>query len=331
MIDLRELPADGIRFEQLIRELLSRSGFEVHWTGVGPDGGRDLIFIEEAEGQLAPFKRKWLVSCKHRAHSGQSVGVDEIADINDACEAVGADGFLLVCSTQPSSSAVRRLEEIERRGKLLARYWDGIEIEKRLNTPTTLSLIYLFFAKSARIIEWNIYNTNSPSFWAANFKDYFIYLSSRLTSAFPSLKDAEEIIKKIEKIPLPKGDDWARHYLRPRAIYYDNKNEQYYVFIDYLYPAGKLEDVLEPKVLNDFLKDGEGLYSDGVGMWKITFWDLEYIDCNQTSDSFELDHKKFYEPLINNFKIGLTRGNTLSEMKLWKKVRALRGGKLVKL
>lgn len=198
MIDFKELPADGIKFEQLIRELLFRSGFEVHWTGVGPDGGQDLIFIETSKGHLAPFKRKWLVSCKHNAHAGQSVGVDEITDINDKCVAVDADAFLLVCSTQPSSAVVRRLEEIEQRGNLLARYWDGIEIENRLNTPSTLSLIYLFFEEFAKSIEWKIYNTKSPSFWAGNFKDYFIYLSCRLTSAFPNLKDAEEIIKKIE-------------------------------------------------------------------------------------------------------------------------------------
>ncbi len=30
----RSLPSDGIQFEQLVREMLIRSGFEVHWTGV---------------------------------------------------------------------------------------------------------------------------------------------------------------------------------------------------------------------------------------------------------------------------------------------------------
>jgi len=327
MIDFAELPSDGIKFEQLIRELLSRSGFEVHWTGVGPDGGRDIIFIEKSKGQLAPFKRKWLVSCKHYANSGKSVGIDDIADINDACEAVGADGFLLVCSTQPTSSVVRRLEEIEERGRILAKYWDGIEIEKRLNTPSTLGLIYLFFTESSKSIGWNIYNTDSPSFWAANFKDYFIYFGCRLTNAFPNLKDAEEIIKRIESIPLPEGETWFRHYLRPRAIYYDNKHEQFFVFVDYLFPTGKLKDVLEPKALNEFLKDGAGLYSDEESMWYLTFWDIEYVDSNQTSDSFEPDHKKFYEPFMNNYKTGMTRGNTISEKTLWKNVLVYRGGK----
>jgi hypothetical protein len=75
MLNFKELPVDGVAFEQLIRELLLRSEFEVHWTGVGPDGGRDLVVTEKAAGQLAPFQRKWLVSCKHHAHSGTSVGL----------------------------------------------------------------------------------------------------------------------------------------------------------------------------------------------------------------------------------------------------------------
>lgn len=131
MLDFTELPFDGVKFEQLVRELLVRSGFEVHWTGVGPDGGRDLVVTEKAQGSLAPFQRKWLVSCKHYANSGKSVGLDDVTDINDACDAVGASGFLLACSTQPSSTVVRRFEEIEGRGKYIIRFWDSVEIESR--------------------------------------------------------------------------------------------------------------------------------------------------------------------------------------------------------
>src|SRR5688572_14503265 len=113
MINFGELPSDGIKFEQLIRELLVRSGFETHWTGAGPDGGRDLVVVEKAEGALAPFRRKWLISCKHYVKSGRSVGIDEVRDITDACEAVGATAFLLACSTQPTAALVRRFEEID--------------------------------------------------------------------------------------------------------------------------------------------------------------------------------------------------------------------------
>ena len=190
MLDYTELPENGILFEQLVRELLLRDDFEVHWTGVGPDGSRDLVVIEKASGKIAEFTRRWLVSCKHFANSkgGRSVGVSDVDGIIDACRAIDADGFLLVCSTQPTSALVNRLKEIEAKNRIVTRFWDGIELEKRLSTPSTLPLVYQFFQNTAKTISWKIYNTNSPSFWAANFRHYFIYLSSRTANTFPNLK-----------------------------------------------------------------------------------------------------------------------------------------------
>lgn len=313
MIDFTELPADGIKFEQLVRELLIRSGFEVHWTGVGPDGGRDLVVIEKALGALAPFQRKWLVSCKHHANSGKSVGLDDVKDINDACDAVGASGFLLACSTQPSSTVVRRFEEIEVRGKLVIRYWDSVEIEKRIAAPQAFALNHLFFPVSSKGNPWQIYATKSPSFWAANYKDYFLYLSSRTAHTFPTLADVEEIVRRLESIKLPDGTDWNRHFLRPRAVYFDNKHEQFSVFADYLYPEKHEAKALVPAELNEVLKDGEGLYSDGGTMWCLTQWDIMYVPCMQISDHFHLDHKDYYQPFMDHYRIGIARDEFLSD------------------
>ncbi|SDZ16230.1 restriction endonuclease [Tindallia californiensis] len=314
MINFKELPSDGVKFEQLIREILVRSGFEVHWTGVGPDAGRDLIFIEKVNGKLAPFERKWLVSCKHNAVSGQSVGITDANNIIDDCEAVGAEGFLLACSTQPSSAVVKRFEEIESRGKIIVRYWDSIEIEKRLNTPSTLQLIHLFFPESYKQIGWKIYNTYSPAFWAANYKDYFVYLSSRTANTFPELKHVEDIIDRLESIKLPKGDEWQGHYIRPRAIYFDNKHEQFSVFADYLYPSNEEGEVLKPSDINKLLKDGQGLYSESNLMWLITFWDIRYVPSFQLSDHFHLDHKDYYDKFMDNYKTGFARKAFISEI-----------------
>lgn len=314
MIEFRELESDGIRFEQLIRELLIRSGFEVHWTGVGPDGGRDLVAIERANGSLAPFQRKWLVSCKHHAHSGKSVGVDDASNIVDACNAVGATGYLLACSTQPTSALVKRFEEIEAKGFLVLRYWDGVEIEKRISTPQAFALNQLFFPESSKGRLWQMYATKTPSFWAANYKDYFIYLSSRAAHTFPALKDVEEIVRKLESIDLPKGKSWEGHFIRPRAVYFDNKHEQFTVFADYLFPNGKQAEALSPEALNEVLKDGQGLYSDGGGMWYLTYWDIRYVACNQMSDHFHLDHKSYYKPYMDQYRVGTVREYLLSEM-----------------
>jgi hypothetical protein len=314
MVDFTELPANGIRFEQLIRELLIRSDFEVHWTGVGPDAGKDLVVVERADGPIAPFQRRWLVSCKHKAHSAKSVGVDEVNNILDVCASAGATGFLLACSTQPSSGLVQRFRELSAQGKIVTTIWDGIEIEKRLRTPTTLPLLHLFFPTSGREVGWTIYNAQSPSFWAANFKDYFIYLSSRTANRFPDLRDVETIIKRLEEVKLPKGDDWRRHYLRPRAVYFDNKNEDFSVFVDYLFPKDAGDSVLTPQQLNEVLHDGEGLYSDGAGSWYRTYWDVRYVATNQVSDHFHLDHKDYYDPFLEEYRFGSPRSRFLSDL-----------------
>lgn len=314
MIDFLELPKDGIKFEQFVRELLIRSDFDVHWTGVGPDGGRDLTFVEKVEGKLAPFERKWLVSCKHFATSGRSVGIDDVSDIVDACKAVDASGYLLACSTQPSASVVKRFEELESRGNIIIKSWDAIELEKRLYTPKTFPIISLFFPITSKSLKWQIFNTNSPAFWAANYKDYFLYLSSRTATTFPTLKDVEEIVNRIESIKLPEGDTWDHHYIRPRAVYFDNKHEQFSVFADYLYTKKTEDKLIMPHAINEVLRDGMGLYSEDGAMWYITNWDIRYICTNQISDGFHLDHQEYYKPFMRNFTSGMARSSFISEM-----------------
>lgn len=314
MLDFTELPADGVRFEQLIREILVRSGFEVHWTGTGPDGGRDLVAIERAPGPLAQFERRWLVSCKHYAGSGRSVGLDDVTDISDACSAVDACGFLLACSTQPSSTVVRRLEEIEANRNIVTRYWDGIELEKRLDSPSTFPLISIFLPKSSATMPWKLYNTTRPSFWAANYKDYFLYLGSRTSNLFPKLRDVEGIVARLEMVQLPRGTNWNEHYLRLRGVYYDDKHGHYSVFADYLYPRGKEKKTLPPQQIEAVLKNGQALYSDGERIGNLTFWDIRYVSTSQISDHFHLDHKEYYKPYMDNFRIGHSRQGFISDI-----------------
>jgi hypothetical protein len=317
MLNFRELPADGVAFEQLIRELLLRSEFEVHWTGVGPDGGRDLVVTERAKGQLAPFQRKWLVSCKHHAHSGASVGLHDIQDIMDSCAAVDAGGFLLACSTQPSSSVVRRLDEIQSNGQLLARYWDSIEIERRLDTPATFPLISLFFPISGTARPWRIYNTDSPSSWAANYYNYFMYLTSRTANTYPPLKYIEMIIGLLESVELPRGvqlptgEEWG-HYIRPRAIFFDSNNVNFVVFADYLFPRGRENDVLVPRDINLGVANRVDL--DDQGWYIPTHWDIRYVDIYEGSPNFHLDHRDYYLPFMNEYRTGISRGYLLDDL-----------------
>ena len=95
MLDFTEIPKDGTQFELLTRELLFQRGFDVSWTGVGPDAGKDLICTEKIESDFGNSSRRWVIQCKHKAHSGRSVSSSEINDIVDTCAQHGADGYIV--------------------------------------------------------------------------------------------------------------------------------------------------------------------------------------------------------------------------------------------
>ncbi len=63
MIDFSELPKDGRAFEQFGRELLLICGVRPHWTGQGPDQGRDIMAKETLIGPIAEANRTWFVQC----------------------------------------------------------------------------------------------------------------------------------------------------------------------------------------------------------------------------------------------------------------------------
>ena len=317
MIDFTELPEDGVRFEQLIRELLILEGFDVHWTGVGPDGGRDLVVTEKLKGELSERDRKWLISCKHKANSGKSLGRDEAGSISEDCRAIGAEGYILVCSTQPTSSLVTRLEEIEKNQGIITKFWDAIEIENRLSKPNTFKLIHTFFPQSAKNYQWKIYNAFSPAFWAANYKDYFLYLSCRHSNTYPYLESIETIVSIMERIQIFKDAEygWDSHYLRLRAVYYDDRHCTHIAYVDYIYPTGTDKSkLINPKELYDlFFKS---FTDEDHKVMNLPEWDVLFIEKNTGSDSFQLDHKNFYEPYLSEFEHGNARKEFLHDIAL---------------
>ena len=317
MIDFTELPEDGVKFEQLIRELLVLEGFDTHWTGVGQDGGRDLIIIEKLNGELSSYERKWLVSCKHTANSRKSLGREQAGNISEDCKAIGAEGYILVCSTQPTASLVTRLEEIQDNQKIITKFWDSIEIEKRLLKPNTFNLIHTFFPESSKRYKWKIYNAFSPAFWAANYKDYFFYLSCRHSNTYPDLYGIEKIVSLIEKIPIYKDKKygWDSHYLRLRAVYYDDKHCTHIVYVDYIFPKrADKKTILNPKDLNKFLF--EAFVNENEKDKEINFpsWDILYLEESTGSDSFQLDHKRYYEKHLKEFEHGGARNEFLHDL-----------------
>ena len=97
VLDFKEIPDDHA-FENFCMHLLKEMGLRIIVPpAIGPDGGRDIICEEPS--QFRQIGYRWLVSCKHFALSGRSVGVkDDEANANKLVEH-GCHGFMFFYST----------------------------------------------------------------------------------------------------------------------------------------------------------------------------------------------------------------------------------------
>ncbi|KSV64882.1 hypothetical protein N185_34410 [Sinorhizobium sp. GW3] len=108
-LDFTEIaPAQGgpLRdsFELFAREFLIAEGFRiVEQPDRGADGGRDIIIEEDRLGPGGTNVVRWLVSCKHKAHSGASVTPGDEINIRDRLGTHRCQGFVAFYSTLPSS------------------------------------------------------------------------------------------------------------------------------------------------------------------------------------------------------------------------------------
>lgn len=98
-------------FELFARDFFKYLGYEVSIDPArGADGGMDLILKETRKGIGGTTELKWLVSCKHYAHSGKSVAHTDELNIRDRVESHGCQGFIGFYSTLASSGLMTALE-----------------------------------------------------------------------------------------------------------------------------------------------------------------------------------------------------------------------------
>jgi hypothetical protein len=130
MIDFKEI-TDGDTWEAFCRDYLVALGFVVEIPPArGPDGGLDLLVREQLRGLLASRPFTWLVSCKHYAGSGKSVGNSDEINIVDRLEHHNANGFIGFYSTIASASLVSKLKDLRNNDKLDAyEIYDAARIE----------------------------------------------------------------------------------------------------------------------------------------------------------------------------------------------------------
>ncbi|MBP7654536.1 hypothetical protein KA977_14020 [Candidatus Dependentiae bacterium] len=119
----------------------------------GQDGGRDIIAVEKQKGTLTSSEKRWLISCKHRIHSGASVSEADEQNIVDRINAHKCNGFIGFYSTVISSPLSRRLKGIQENNNLEIAILDNERIERELlNCGEGINLIQRFFPESYKQI-----------------------------------------------------------------------------------------------------------------------------------------------------------------------------------
>lgn len=123
------------QFELFAREVLVHEGFTViAGPDRGADAGRDMIVDEVRRGPGGSSIVRWLVSCKHKAHSGHSVTPADEQNLRDRIETHGCHGLLCFYSTLPSSGLSTNLMALRRQFEL--NIYDPELIERKLLNNT---------------------------------------------------------------------------------------------------------------------------------------------------------------------------------------------------
>jgi len=137
IIDFKEIPkpnkggGEQDRFEQFACDFLETIGFKIiRRPDRGPDGKKDLIVSDIRTGISGETTIKWLVSCKHNAHSGAAVKDTDEEDIQDRVTKHKCQGFLGFYSTLPASSLSDKLFALQ--DKVEYTTYDSTRIEKDL-------------------------------------------------------------------------------------------------------------------------------------------------------------------------------------------------------
>jgi hypothetical protein len=141
------------QFELFARDFLEYLGYTIAESpSRGADGGKDLIVLDVRKGVGGETNVRWLVSCKHKAHSKKSVSVEDEPSILERVKGHNCTAFLGFYSTLPSSALAFRFDAL--RKEIETDWFDHEKIESRLlRSSAGLELARRYFPKS--LDSWN--------------------------------------------------------------------------------------------------------------------------------------------------------------------------------
>ena len=112
IVDFTEIKT-GEEFQEFVEDLLRAGNFHPQAGGRGPDGGKDLIVTADVEDGLGAYqRRRYLVECKHYAHSARAVTPSDVGNVVHKITKFEADAYLLVTSTTVTNNLMEELDAI---------------------------------------------------------------------------------------------------------------------------------------------------------------------------------------------------------------------------
>jgi hypothetical protein len=136
-------------FEFFAESFLRAIGYKiVEGPGRGADGGRDLIVAEVSS--LSGAETRWLVTCKHKAHSGAAVSSRDEENLHNRVKKAKCRGLLWFYSTIPTEELKKDFVSLEDDGYLVTGFSYGTIEEHLLNEsrPEMAALARQYLPKS---------------------------------------------------------------------------------------------------------------------------------------------------------------------------------------
>lgn len=211
ILDFKEIPkaheggGEQDHFELFARDFFQLLGYRIDSDpGRGADGGKDFVLVETRKGIANDTEIRWLVSCKHKAHSGASVLKTDEPEIGDSLRANNCSGFIGFYSTLPSSGLVTKVEGMT---EFEHQFFDAMKIEQiLLTTPVCLDLAKRYFPQSFK--GWSDENptvaqifTDHEPFRCHNCNIDFGYDSWAIVTAWSNFAEIEGVqVRKIRNI-----------------------------------------------------------------------------------------------------------------------------------
>lgn len=152
---------DGTHFEDLVAAYFNElkrvknsniSNVRTKQSGVGTDGGRDILVEFDLYDAVVDFKRKWVVQCKFHEANISPIHINSI-NIPSLIHSYKAAGYLLICKNNPTSGTTDLFDRLNEDCKFNYHYecWTGEIFKSKLSV--TEKLHPQFFPKYHEFIE----------------------------------------------------------------------------------------------------------------------------------------------------------------------------------